>query len=278
MLRLSGFADEIGPSIDDQIRVCQATGVTHFELRSVQDTNVLAFSPVQIRDFRGRIDASGMGVVSIGSPCGKKPIDTPRSELLDLFKIAVERAHQFDAPLIRVFSYYPEGGEGRGPIEPIRDRVIDLLRAQCDLLEGTNVTMVHENEKGIFGDIGPRCVDLMTTINHPKLRFAFDFANFVQSGQDPLATWPALKPFVAHIHVKDAQKAGGKVVPAGQGDGSIGPIIKDAYASGYRGFVSLEPHLKVAGHSGGVTGSDLWKTAVDALRSVCRSINVPLAS
>lgn len=278
MLRLSGFADEIGPSLDEQIKVCQATGVTHFELRSVDGVNVLAFSPAQVAEFRAKITAAGMGVVGIGSPCGKKPVDTPRAELLDMFKVAVERAHQFDAPLIRVFSFYPEGGEGRGPIEPIRDRVIDLLRAQCELLSGTNVTMVHENEKGIFGDIGQRCVDLMTTINHPKLRFAFDFANFVQCGQDPLAAWPALRPFVAHIHIKDALKAGGKVVPAGQGDGSIAPILKDACASGYRGFLSLEPHLKVAGHSGGVTGADLWKTAVDALRGVCRSIDVPLAS
>ena len=43
MPRLSAFADEIGPSIDQQIRVCRENGVTHFELRSVNKINVLDF-------------------------------------------------------------------------------------------------------------------------------------------------------------------------------------------------------------------------------------------
>ena len=278
MLKLSGFADEISPDLDQQIATCKMTGITHFELRGVDGKNVLAFDAALKRDVKSKLDDAGLGVISIGSPCGKKPIDTPRNELLDQFKTAVEMAVHFESPFIRVFSFYPEGGEGKGPIEPIRDRVIDLLRAQCDLLTGTSVVMVHENEKGIFGDIGSRCIDLMTTINHPKLKTAFDFANFIQSGQDPLECWPALKPFTAHIHIKDALKSTGKVVPAGQGDGQIGAIVKDAYASGYRGFLSLEPHLKVAAHSHGETGPELFATAVNALRDVCKSVGVPLAS
>lgn len=278
MLKLSGFADEISPDLDQQIATCKQAGVTHFELRGVAGKNVLQFDDAMKRDVKAKLDAAGLGVISIGSPCGKKPIDTPRHELLDQFKVALEMAIHFQSPFIRVFSFYPAGGEGKGPIEPIRDAVLDLLRAQCDLLSGTDVTMVHENEKGIYGDIGSRCIDLMTTINHSKLRTAFDFANFVQCGQDPLECWPALKPFTAHIHIKDAVKATGKVVPAGQGDGQIAPILKDAYASGYRGFLSLEPHLKVAAHSHGETGPELFLTAVKALRDVCQSIGVPLAS
>ena len=86
-----------------------------------------------------------------------------------------------------------------------------------------------------------------------------------------------LKPYTAHIHVKDAKKGTGEIVPAGEGDGGIGAILKDAYASGYRGFVSLEPHLKVAGHSHGETGPALFKVAADALKRVCQEHGVPLA-
>lgn len=68
----------------------------------------------------------------------------------------------------------------------------------------------------------------------------------------------------------------GKVVPAGQGDGQLEPILVDAYRSGYRGFVSLEPHLKVAGHSHGETGADLFKTAADALKALLAKNNIPL--
>lgn len=44
------------------------------------------------------------------------------------------------------------------------------------------------------------------------------------------------------------------------------------------GGLWLEPHLKVAGHSVGETGSELFEIAVDALRAICRQQNIPLAS
>jgi sugar phosphate isomerase/epimerase len=139
------------------------------------------------------------------------------------------------------------------------------------------VTLVHENEKGIYGDIGRRCLDLMKSIDSPKLRTAFDFANFVQCGEKPLDNWALLKPYTTHIHVKDALMGSGKVVPAGQGHGQLEPILVDAYRSGYRGFVSLEPHLKVAGHSHGETGADLFKVAADALKLILSRNQIALA-
>jgi 3-dehydroshikimate dehydratase len=276
MLRLSAFADEIGPNIDDQIRVCKANGVMHFELRGVAGKNVLDFDPALKQEIRSKLSDNGMGVAVIGSPIGKVAIDKPFSEHLDRFKVAVEMAEYFGASMIRVFSYYPAGGEGKGPA-PAREEVINRFRKKIDYIGSRNITLVHENEKGIFGEKGEPCLDLMKSVNSPKLRTAFDFANFVQAKDDPAKNWPLLKPYTTHIHIKDAKWDTGKVVPAGQGDGKVAEILKDAYASGYRGFLSLEPHLKVAGHSHGETGEDLFKVAADALKQVCKQIGVPLA-
>ena len=277
MLKLAAFADEISPELDEQIRVCRANGVTHFELRGVYGKNVLDFDAALRNEIKTKLGDNGLGVVSIGSPIGKVAIDKPWNEHFDRFKIAVDAAEFFAAPLIRVFSYYPSGGEGKGPIDPHRDEVMDRFRQKVEYLKGRAPVLVHENEKGIFGDVGRRCADLMRMIDSPKLRSAFDFANFVQVGDRPLNNWPALEPYTAHIHIKDARLADGTVVPAGQGDGQIEPILRDAYANGYRGFLSLEPHLKVAGHSHGETGPELFKTAAEALKALCRRANVPLA-
>lgn len=276
MLKLAAFADEISPELDEQIRVCLANGVTHFELRGVYGKNVLDFDAPLRNEIRTKLTDNGLGVVSIGSPIGKVAIDKPWSEHFDRFKVAVDAAEFFGAPFIRVFSYYP-AGEGKGPLDPHRDEVLDRFRQKVEYLKGRAPVLVHENEKGIFGDVGRRCADLMKSIDSPKLRSAFDFANFVQVGERPLDNWPALKSYTAHIHIKDAVMGSGKVVPAGQGDGQIEPIVRDAYASGYRGWLSLEPHLKVAGHSHGETGPELFKTAADALKSLCKRANVPLA-
>jgi len=276
MLKVGAFADEISPDLDEQIRVCLENGVSLFELRGVSQINVLDFDDTLRKTVKSKIEAAGMGVVSIGSPVGKVDISKPWSEHFDRFKTAVDMANHFNAPYIRLFSYYPPGGEGKGDVMLHRDEVMKRFAAKVEYIKDMKVTMIHENEKGIYGEKLAGCVDIMKTINSPKLRFAFDFANFVQAGDNPLDNWPVLKPYTVHIHIKDAKTGTGQVVPAGQGDGKIAEILKDAYASGYRGCLSLEPHLKVAGHSHGETGADLFKVASDALKKVCAEIGVPI--
>ncbi len=275
MLKLAGFADEISPDLSEQIRVCRELGISHFELRGVNNLNVLDFGPALRREIRMRLADAGMGVASIGSPIGKVRINEPWQPHFDRFKIAVELAQFFNAPLIRIFSYYPpEKGQD---IRAHRDEVMQRMRAKVDYIRNLDVVLVHENEREIYGERLAECLDLMQTIDSPRFRFAFDFGNFLQAGERPADNWPALKPYTAHIHIKDVRTSDMKIVPAGEGDGHIGAILADAYRSGYRGFVSLEPHLKSAGRMSGTSGAELFKVAAEALRKVCREWNVPLA-
>ena len=276
MLKLAAFADEIGPELDDQIRVCRENDVTHFELRGVRGLNVLDF-PKDLRDeIRTKLKDNGMGVASIGSPIGQAKINDSWEQHIERFKIAVELSQFFAAPFIRIFSYYPPTPDD--DIAKYRDEVIRRMRAKVEYIQSLPVTMVHENEADIFGEHGGECEDLLSSVGSPKLRCAFDFANFVIAGDRPRDNWPLLKPYTVHFHIKDA-KFGPvmNIVPPGEGDGDIGPILADAYQSGYRGFVTMEPHLKVAGHSHGETGPELFKVAVDSLRKTCKEHGVPLA-
>ena len=274
MLKLAAFADEISPELDEQIRVCTANDVSHIELRGVSGKNVLDFDPALRATIKAKLADAGMGVVAIGSPIGKVKISDSFDTHLDRFKIAVELAQYFSAPYIRLFSYYP--AEGRS-IADDRAEVLRRMQAKLDYIKDLSITLVHENESHIYGDIGSRCLDLMTTFNSPKLRCAFDFANFVQCGEYPLDNWPKLKPFTVHIHVKDALMADKRVVPAGKGDGQLEAILQDAYTSGYRGFLSLEPHLAAAGQFSGFSGPQLFGTAADALKSILDRLSIPYA-
>lgn len=274
MLKLAAFADEISPDLSEQIRVCKNNGVMFFELRGVAGKNVMDFDKDLKNTIREQLRANGMGVASIGSPIGKAKINDSWAAHFDRFKQAVEIAEFFAAPFIRLFSYYtPEPG---GDFAPHRQEILRRMQAKVDYIKDRPVVLVHENEKEIYGDGGARCLDLLKSINSPKLRAAFDFANFVQIGERPLDNWPLLRPYTVHIHIKDALLGSGKVVPAGEGDGQIEPIVADAYKNGYRGYLSLEPHLKVAGHSHGETGEALFKVAADALKGICARNNIPL--
>lgn len=274
MLKLSAFADEISPDLNEQIRVCKANDVSHIELRGVSGKNVLDFD-IPLRDtIKSKLADAGMGIIAIGSPIGKVKISDSFDSHFDRFKIAVELSQFFSAPYIRLFSYYPADGRA---ITDDREEVIRRLQKKLDYIKDIPVTLVHENESHIYGDKGSRCLDLMATFNSPKLRCAFDFANFVQCGEYPLDNWTSLKPYTVHIHIKDALMADKRVVPAGKGDGQIETILKDAYTSGYRGFLSLEPHLAAAGQFSGFSGPQLFGTAADALKAILDRLSIPYA-
>lgn len=275
MLKLSAFADEISPDLDEQIRVCTELAITHVELRGVNNINVLDFDATLRRKIKTKLASAGLGVICIGSPIGKAKIDGSWPDHLERFKIAVDAAEYFSAPYIRLFSYYAPDAEG--DIRRYRDEVMRRMAAKVEWVRDHPVILLHENEVGIYGARGPECLDLMKTIDSPRLRNAFDFANFVQVGDHPLDNWPALKPYTAHIHIKDAIMGSGKVVPAGQGDGQLEPILVDAWKSGYRGFLSLEPHLAAHEQFFGFSGPGLFKVGTEALKTLCRKNGIRLA-
>ena len=275
MLGLCGFADEISPDLDEQVRVCRACGVSRFELRSVDGINVLDFDRALRERVRSTLRDQAMSVACIGSPVGKVKISEPWDAHFERFKVAVELAELFGARMIRVFSYYP--ADERDDIARHRDEVVRRLRAKVEYLGDRDIVLVHENESRIYGERGAACLDLMRTIDSPRLRSAFDFANFIVGPSErPRDNWPMLEPYTAHFHVKDARLSDRAIVPAGQGDGDIGAILADAYRGGYRGLVSLEPHLAAAGQFSGFSGPQLFTRAVAALRDVCRAHDVPL--
>jgi len=276
MLKLAAFADEISPNIDEQIAVCKANDITHFELRGVNKVNVLDFDAALRDEIRQKTRASGIGIACIGSPIGKVKISESWSAHFERFRIAVELAEFFSAGLIRIFSYYPP--DKGDDMRKYREEVLRRMQAKLDYIRSKPLVLVHENEKEIYGEKAAECLDLLQSLHHPQFRCAFDFANFVQAGEHPLNNWSMLRPYVAHIHVKDCRFNSPKMVPAGEGEGQIEPIIVDAYQNGYRGFLTLEPHLLVAGHSHGETGPEMFKVATDALKAICRRNNIPLGS
>ncbi len=111
----------------------------------------------------------------------------------------------------------------------------------AELAEPYNVTLCHENEKGIYGDLPERCLELLTEI--PAIKGVFDPANYIQSGADTLAAWELLKNHTKYMHIKDAL-SNGRVVPAGCGNGNVGKIVSEFISLGGCEF-TIEPHLTV---------------------------------
>jgi 3-dehydroshikimate dehydratase len=267
MFTISAFADEISADPQEQINVLKTCGVNHIEFRSIHKTNVLALNDQQIAEFKALLDREGFKLSAIGSPIGKIRIDEPFAPHLEKFMRAIELCKVFGTPNIRIFSYYPpENFEDNWHYW--RNVVLDRMHTKVDIAAKHGIQLFHENEHRIYGDSPERLADLFHSIHSPHLKAAFDPANFVFCGHDPLRGWKVCRDHTAHLHIKDWKSGEEHGSIPGQGDGQMETIIGDAQNHGYTGFATMEPHLLGGGPTGGITGPELFPKAVAAFKEI----------
>ncbi len=269
---LTGFADEIAPELDIQMQVLEKLNMNHIEMRGVEGRSFVEYTEAEAREIKKRLDDRGFSLSAIGSPIGKIRISEKFEPHMELFRHTVELAHIMDTPNIRMFSFY--GPEGGSPVA-YREKVMEQLGQFADYAASNDVVLLHENEKGIYGEMAEGCLDIMKQFYGEHFKAVFDFANFVQARQDTLEAYELLKPYIAYIHVKDARWEDGSVVPAGFGDGNVELILKRLKETGYGGYLSLEPHLsefvgfsalEKGGKPGGkLSGEEAFTLAHDSL-------------
>lgn len=270
---LSGFADEISPEPGAQLETLAAHSISHLELRSAWSTNVADLDDRQVATFRQALAGAGVRVSAIGSPIGKTDIGAPLAPELDRMRRVADIAAELGTGLVRVFSFYIPPGQ---PPESFRAEVIDRMAALAEIAQDRGLVLAHENEKEIYGDVPQRCADLIASVGSPALRATFDAANFVQCGVAPhTQAYPLIRPYLVYLQVKDAIAATGEVVPAGQGDGQVRETLAELTSSGFEGYVSLEPHLALAGRHGGFSGPDGFARAATALKALLADLSVP---
>ena len=275
MAKLSAFADEVTEDFLAQVEYLARQGVGYIEPRFVNKKNIMDLTKAELGEAKQMILDQGLKVSAIGSPIGKVALDEPFEPHLDKFKHSVELALFFETPFIRMFSYYAPEGQN---IDDCRDQVIERMAAKVDVLAGIDVTMVHENEANIYGHTAQNCVDLVETVNSPKLRLVYDPANFVWGEKltnNVEVCWPVMKPYVVHIHIKD-WKLGAKDVGSipGEGDGQIKELLAELAAMDYDGCLTMEPHLETGGQFGGSTGPDLFTRAINAVREIAAEVGL----
>lgn len=232
--KISGFADEISQDLTTQIESFKKLGISYIEMRGVDGDNLIHHDDAKVKEIKKRLDDAGIKLSALGSPLGKISMDDSFEPHFEEFKRAVEIAHMMETPNIRMFSFYPPHD---------KDAVFERLGKFADYARAHDVCLLHENEKDIYGEKAKECKEIMDTFGGKNFRAVFDFANFVQAGQDTLEAYELLKDHIEYIHVKDAIAGSGKVVPAGFGDGNVKEIISRLIADGFDGFMSIEPHL-----------------------------------
>lgn len=259
MITLTGFTDEALTSFPGQVRMASQAGLTHIELRRIGTRPILEASTRTLAAAQDALADHSVRVSCIATGLGKQPVNAPLGPQLDGLRRAAAFAHRFGTPFVRTFSWFTTTPDTD------RARVLDQMSLFAAVAQDEDVTLLHENEKGIFGDTPERCLELVAASGN-TLRLIFDPANFVQCGVRPAEeAWPLLGEHVSYVHAKDARADTRRVVPVGEGDGQWPALVAELKKADWSGFVSLEPHLGLGGRGGPITPRR-WVRALNALR------------
>lgn len=240
MVNISGFTDEYASDLSLQIEICKELGMKYMCPRSLNGKSIADYSYEEFMEkIKPVLDSEGIKFSSIGSPIGKIGLyneDAYNAQLKKLENL-VKIAQAMECKYIRIFSFFVDPRDNYAGYSA---DVIRKIKGFVEKVEGTDVILIHENEKKIYGDVPERAIEIYEGVNHPNLKLCYDASNYIQCNVDPYDAYLKTRDYTVYYHMKDCLD--GVEVPLGLGQGRIEDILKDLKEREYNGFLTMEPH------------------------------------
>ncbi|QDU32219.1 3-dehydroshikimate dehydratase [Poriferisphaera corsica] len=282
---LSAFTDEAAPTIEAQILAAMQCGLTHLDLRSIDDYNITNLPTYIAKEVHAKLSSAGLKVCMFGSPIGK--IDIADDFAIDVEKMErlAELSPILGTKIVRIFSYYNAQGQSKNEWRCESIRRLELL---IGLAKKHDLILYHENESDIYGDHPDQVLEL-AELQCEQFRLIYDFANYLRTGEKPMESWGKLRDVTDCFHLKD-QRWNNEHTPIGLGDTKAKEILADAVEHGFNGPIIVEPHLThseavLSTHSTGtgdlslasLTPTETFELAVRTAKSLLDEVGVHLS-
>lgn len=254
--RFTGFTDEAERSLDGQISTLREVGWSAIELRLIDGKNICDFTDEEWKRTWDRLQKEQIQLVGFGGQIGNwaRPIDSDFSLDIDELKRVAPRMRQAGTKFLRIMSY-PNSESNPLSRSEWRNEAVRRLKELAKIAEGEGIILGHENCSG-YGETPEGYLDLVEAVNSPALQLIFDTGNNSLHDNNTEVTWnyyQKCREQITHIHIKCAK-------PGENGDDFVTcyvdedpvqkRILKDLGATGYDGWLSIEPHIKAAIHAG----------------------------
>lgn len=249
MFKLGVISDEISQDFERVMQVLDEFQVPYVEPRSVWDKNPQDLSDEEVARMKALMEQYGIKCCSIATPFLKCDMGDPDQyqEHLQILRRCIWMAQQLGAPVIRTFVFWRTG-----PARNVWQQLLDAYEEPVRIAEQEGITLGMENEASTHLATARETAEFCAAINHPRVRAIWDPANevYAEEGELPFPdAFERIKPWMVHMHIKDAVKgeAGGeaKCVPVGDGGYIDYPgQFKALMDMGYKGVCSLETHWR----------------------------------
>src|SRR5262245_33905165 len=128
---ISACTDEISMDLNTALEVLEHEDIQCLDLRGVWGGSVIALSDEQATQAHQMIKARGFKVTALSTPIGKTKITDDFEPEVVRFKRALELAQRFEAPYLRIFSFYASETEAKA----YREEALRRLQQLCELAE-----------------------------------------------------------------------------------------------------------------------------------------------
>ena len=218
-MQLAVVTDEIDADPDHAFDVMAEYGVRNAEVRTIWDKNIADAPDEYVDRLRSIAAARGVKIVGVASPfykCDlieddslKGPVGPLHAasarglgEQIDVLKRCIEVAKRLNTQKICVFTFWR-----KYDLTPeIEERIVDAFEEPIGLAEEAGMTLLIENEHACLTATGKETARILTMINSMSVRAVWDPGNAYMGGETPFPHgYEAIKPFIAHVHVKDAK-------------------------------------------------------------------------
>jgi sugar phosphate isomerase/epimerase len=277
-MKLAAITDEISQDFDHALDVMGEYKVRFAELRGLWDINIADLSHEQVQRAKRALRDRQMQAVCLATPFYKCDLEVDEAairgpmhlarargigEQLEMLRRCCGLAREFGVELIRVFTFWR-----KGDLTPsIEERIVQAFAEPLRIAEAEGVTLVLENEHACYIGTGAEAARVLSAIDSPRMSACWDPGNAYCAGERPYPDgYSAIRPFLAHVHVKDAivDPADGQArfTVIGEGEIDYGEHFAALRADGYRGYLSLETHYRPEGG----TPEDGSRACLSALR------------
>jgi sugar phosphate isomerase/epimerase len=248
---LSVLTDEIDQDFAHALDVAEEWGLHTIELHKLWGKNICDLEPDELSRALRIVRERGLRVSAIDSLFLRCPIaDTAAyAKHIDILERSFRLADLFHTRLVRCFSFWRQD-----TLAQHWDLLLERLELPVRMAERAGIILAFENTKTTLVGTGAEIRQLMLAISSPAFRSIWDIGNALVAGEDrPYPDgYDAVRPWIAHVHVKDAVRhADGSSAwrPIGGGQVDYPGQLTALQRDGYGGTIALETHYQPEGGS-----------------------------
>lgn len=240
LFRKAVITDEISQDPETAAELAKRYNLEGVEIRSVWDTAPEDLTDGQIDRINDILKQNGLKVVSISSSIFKCRLGEDQTRKIDK---TIRLAKKLGSGFIRCFSYWKDENFDENAFA-------GELKGYESLLKENGITMLLEFDPAVNITNGRQAASLLKKVNSPQIQAIWDPGNDIYNRPFDEIPYPdgynILKPYIKHVHLKDAVRTGDKTagVAFGKGEvdyiGQLSALLKD----NYDGYIVMETHYK----------------------------------